>query len=165
MAVTPLTGSTVHRMVCEIFECYKDPASFSTPVQLSPRPFTSGHCEMVQDVPRKWSDYDSHRRKSVWQERGGRHSASYDWGSTDVAGVFRRHMQQSPVRPWWAHPMAREFPGLEASRLFRVGVRQVTCVQTKPTEWSWPPTEDHRGIFTDHSGNAARHVAQLFRAV
>jgi hypothetical protein len=34
MAVTPCT---VRRMVCEIFECYKDEASFSTLLQLSPR--------------------------------------------------------------------------------------------------------------------------------
>jgi hypothetical protein len=72
------------RMVCGIFERYKDPASFSTPVQLSPRPFTSGHCEMVGDVPGKWSDYAS-------QEQGGRHSASHDSKSMEVAAVFRRH--------------------------------------------------------------------------
>jgi hypothetical protein len=81
------------------------------------------------------------------------------------AGVFRRHMQQSWVRPWWAHPMARKFPGLDTSRLFRVRVRQVTCERTKTTEWSWPPTEDHRSLCTHHSGNAARHMAQLLRVV
>jgi hypothetical protein len=81
------------------------------------------------------------------------------------AGVFRRHMQQLLVRPWWAHPIAREFPGLDASRLFRVGIRQATCVWTETTEWSWPPTENYRGLCTDHSGNAARQVAQLVRAV
>jgi hypothetical protein len=79
-------------------------------------------------------------------------------------GVFRQHMQWSLVWPWWAHPMAREFPGLDASRLFHVGVRQVTCVWTKTTQWSWPPT-DHHDLGTDHSGNAACHVVQLVRVV
>jgi hypothetical protein len=81
------------------------------------------------------------------------------------AGVFRRYIQLSLLRPWWIHPMAREVTGLDVSRLFRVGVRQVTCIRTKTTEWRWPPTGDHRGLCTDHSGNAARHVMQLFRAV
>jgi hypothetical protein len=152
------------RMIWKIFECYKDPASFSTPVQLTPRPFTSGHCEMVH-VPRKWSDYASHRRQNAWQEQEGRHSASHDSESTEVAGVFRWHMQQSLVWPWWAHPMARDFPGFDVSRLFRMGVRQVTCVRTKTTEWRWPPTEDHRGLCTHHPGNAAPHVLQLVRVI
>jgi hypothetical protein len=52
-------ASTVRRMVCEIFECYKDP------VQLSPRPFTSGQCEMVQHVPGKLSDYASLGREGA----------------------------------------------------------------------------------------------------
>jgi hypothetical protein len=77
-------ASTVRCMVCEISECYKDPARFSTPVQLSPRLFTSGHCEMVH-VPGKWPDYASHRRRSAWQEQGGRHLASHDSESTAVA--------------------------------------------------------------------------------
>jgi hypothetical protein len=79
---------------------------------------------------------------------GWRHSASYDSKFTEVAAVFRRHMQRSVVRPWWAHLMAREFPGLDASRLFRVGVRQVICIRTKTTEWGWLPTEDHRDLCT-----------------
>jgi hypothetical protein len=79
------TVSTVLRMVCKIFECYKDPVSFSTPVQLSPRPFISGHCEMVPHVPGKWSDYVSHRWKSAWQEQGGRLSASHYSESMEAA--------------------------------------------------------------------------------
>jgi hypothetical protein len=31
------------------------------------------------------SDYASHRRNSAWQEHGGRHSASHDSESTEVA--------------------------------------------------------------------------------
>jgi hypothetical protein len=34
----------------------------------------------------------------------------------------------------------------------------------KDIEWSWPLT-DHHSLCTDHSGNAARHVAQLVREV
>jgi hypothetical protein len=56
-------------MVREIFECCENPAIFSTPVQLSQHPFTSGHCEMVQHFPGKLSHYASHRWKSAWQER------------------------------------------------------------------------------------------------
>jgi hypothetical protein len=52
------TASTVHHMVGKILECYKDPASFSMPVQWSLRPFTSGYCKMAH-VPGKWSDYAS----------------------------------------------------------------------------------------------------------
>jgi hypothetical protein len=51
------------RMVREIFESYKNPASFSTPVQSPSRPFTSGHFEMVQHVPGKRSEYASHKQK------------------------------------------------------------------------------------------------------
>jgi hypothetical protein len=71
---------------------------------------------------------------SAWDEYGGNTAIDASWGTgyhhlpkrrrsailgSHGAGVFRRHMQQSLVWPWWAHPMARELPGLDASRLFR----------------------------------------------
>jgi hypothetical protein len=84
MAVTPQ-----QRAQCVIwyakFSNVTRTVSFSTPVQLSPCPFTSGQCEMVQYVPGRWCDYVSHRRKSAWQEQGGRHSANHGSESTEVA--------------------------------------------------------------------------------
>jgi hypothetical protein len=75
------TATTVRRMVCEMFKCDKDPGNLSTPVQLSPHPFTSVHCEMAH-VPGKLSDSAS---QVTDRKQGGRHSASHDSESTEVA--------------------------------------------------------------------------------
>jgi hypothetical protein len=58
-------------------------------------------------------------------------------------------------------PCPANFPDLTPPDSFVWGICQVTCVRTKTTKWSWSPTEDHRGLCTDHS----RHVAQLVHAV
>jgi hypothetical protein len=90
----------------------------------------------------------------------------HDGASPHWALIVREFLDDTCNNHWCSRdrPMAREFPGLDAARLFLVGERQATCVWTKAIEWSWPPT-DHRGLCIDHSGNAAHRVAQLVRAV